>query len=92
MTETFPPELDLFVRQELASGRYKSEEELVIEAVRLLRDTSNHQRQFQEELQGRLGRLERGEGIQLEDDEALEAFFDEIETEACQEPVAKERA
>ena len=39
MTEVLPPDLQQFVKQELASGAYQSEEELMVEAVRLLRDS-----------------------------------------------------
>lgn len=38
MSYAFPPELDRMVREALASGAYASEDELLLEAVRALRD------------------------------------------------------
>jgi Arc/MetJ-type ribon-helix-helix transcriptional regulator len=38
MIKGLPTELEMFVRQEIANGKYQSEEELVAQAVRLLRD------------------------------------------------------
>jgi len=35
---TFPPELDRLVREGLATGGYASEDDLLLEAVRVLRD------------------------------------------------------
>ena len=85
MLASFPPDLEQFVQTELASGKYNSEEELVLAAVRLLHQRELHLRQFRDNLKKRLDRLDRGEGIQLEDDEALGTFFDEIEAEVNQE-------
>ena len=34
----FPPELDRLVREELASGIYRSEDDLLLEAIQALRD------------------------------------------------------
>ena len=81
MSETFPPDVQQFVRQELASGNYKSEEDLVLEAVRFLRESNLRLRHLREGLHTRLERLDRGEGIELESDEALGTFFDQIEAE-----------
>ncbi len=81
MSDVFPPDIQQYVRQEIASGHYQSEEELVLEAVRFLRDSNLRLEQLREGLEARLDRLQGGEGIKLEDDEALGSFFDEIEAE-----------
>ncbi len=47
---------------------------------------------LKEQLKTRLGRLDRGEGIQLEDDEALRDFFDDIQTRGKQQYEAKQAA
>jgi len=80
---SFPPDLAQFVQQELASGRYKSEQELVQVAVRALRDQESNLQRFRAELQKRLDGLDRGEGIELDGDDALRDFLTEIETEGC---------
>ena len=79
MSYAFPPELQQMVRQELTAGNYSSEDELLLEAVRLLRQRDEDLRQFKAQLHDRLDRLERGVGIELEDEQALRAFFDEIQ-------------
>jgi len=38
MSYAFPPELDRLVQKELATGVYASEDEVLLEAVRALRD------------------------------------------------------
>ena len=79
MIEAFPPDVRQFVRQEIADGRYQSQEELVAAVVRLLRDSDLRLRQLREELKTRLGQLDQGDCVELDDDEALGAFFDGVE-------------
>jgi antitoxin ParD1/3/4 len=90
MAHVFPPDLERLVQQELATGKYKSEDEVLLEAMRLLRDRETHLQQFRKNLRARLDRLDRGEGTEL-DDESLAAFLDEIEAEVEAES-ASERA
>ena len=62
MPETLPRDLQDFVDRELASGRYRSSEDIVVAGLRLL------QRDRQEALEGireGLAEMERGEGIPL---------------------------
>ncbi len=84
MSYCFPPELDQIVQQELAAGSYRSEDELLLEAVRLLHQREQDLRDFKAQLQGRLERLDRGEGIEIEDEEALRAFFDDVQARGQQ--------
>ena len=90
MTIDLPPDVQQFLHDEVAGGSYRSKEELVIEAVRLLRDGSRRFQEFRAELRARVARLKRGEGIELEDEQALEKFFDEIEAEAAAEPAGEQ--
>jgi Arc/MetJ-type ribon-helix-helix transcriptional regulator len=84
MAYGFPPELQQLVHQELASGSYSSEDELLLEAVRLLHQREEDFRNFKVQLQGRLDRLDRGEGIELENEAALRAFFDDVQARGQQ--------
>ena len=84
MAYCFPPELQQLVRQELASGSYSSEDELLLEAVRLLHQREVDLQNFKAQLRGRLDRLDRGEGIELENEAALRAFFDDVQTRGQQ--------
>ena len=70
MSYCFPPELRQIVGQELATGGYASEDELLLEAVRTLHQRKEDLREFQSQLQRRLDRLDRGETIDLADEAA----------------------
>jgi Arc/MetJ-type ribon-helix-helix transcriptional regulator len=84
MSYSFSPELQQLVRQELAYGGYASEDELLLEAVRLLHQREEDLRRFKAQLQGRLDRLDHGEGLELEHEGALRAFFDDIQARGQQ--------
>ena len=79
MAYCFPSELQQLVRQELASGGYSSEDELLLQAVRLLHQREEDLRNFKARLHSRLDRLDRGEGIELEGEAALRGFFDDVQ-------------
>ena len=87
MTFDLPPDVQQFLDAEVAGGTYRSREDVVTEAVRMLRDSNRRFQEFREEIRARVARLRRGEGIEIEDDEALERFFDEVEAEAAAERV-----
>ena len=84
MSYGFPTELQQLVREELATGVYSSEDELLMEAVRLLHQRETDLRNFKSQLQNRLDRLDRGEGIELENEAALRAFFDDVQAQGQQ--------
>ena len=81
----FSSDLQHFVQQELASGHYQDERELVLEAVRFYRDSNRRLEELRAEIKARRKSLDEGKGIELEDDAALEAFFDDIEAEVADE-------
>lgn len=76
MPQSLPPELQQFVEQELASGRYQTREDVICDALRLLRERKLHE--LRREIDAGLQQLDRGEGIELEDERSLQAFFDDI--------------
>jgi putative addiction module CopG family antidote len=90
MNISLPTDIQTFVAQELAIGRYASESELVADAVRRMRDDEATYQQFKAQIQERIKSLDRGEGIELHGDEALGEFFDQIDDEVNTE-LAKER-
>lgn len=76
MNVSLTPELEKFVADKVASGRYASASEVVREALRLLEE---HERsrvarleEFNRELQARIDALDRGEFVTAE--EAREHF------------------
>jgi len=76
MTIDLPPELEAFVRNELESGNYDSEGEVVSRAISLLRELKTHE--LRKQIQVGIDELDRGESIDLEGEDALRAFFDEL--------------
>lgn len=61
MRNGLPADLEQFMEQELAAGKYASREELVAEAVRLLRERERRIKELREEILPALERLDRGE-------------------------------
>jgi antitoxin ParD1/3/4 len=81
MSYAFPAELQRLIQDELATGGYADEDEVLLQAMRALQDRKETLRQWKAEIQDRLDSLERGEGIELEDEQALRAFVEEIKAE-----------
>jgi putative addiction module CopG family antidote len=76
VAESLPPELQEFVERELATGKYHSREEVICDGLRLLRERRLYE--LREAIDAGLGQLDRGEGIELEDEQSLRAFFDDV--------------
>jgi antitoxin ParD1/3/4 len=76
MSSPLPPELQHFVDRELASGKYRSADEVICEGLRLLRERRLYE--VRKEIDAGLRQLERGEGTEIEDERALAAFFEDI--------------
>lgn len=70
MVVNLPPDLAEFVSQQLASGRYASEDELVCEAVRAMQQRRQTLKEMIEE-----GLADPENDLVLEDDAALDEFF-----------------
>ena len=77
MTVEIPSDLQQFVHQVIDSGGFKSETEVVGQALRLLQERQRRIEELRQEIQPALERLDRGEAIELDDDE-LDAFFEDI--------------
>ena len=61
ISQPLPPELGQFVEQQLALGKYQTEQELVVNAVRVLREVEIQQRQFHNDIQLGIDQLDRGQ-------------------------------
>jgi antitoxin ParD1/3/4 len=88
MTVEIPPDLQQFVDQIIGAGGYKSEAEVVGQALRLLQQRQRRLEELRREIQPALDRLDRGEGIEL-DDEGLDAFFEDVKTRSKAELAAE---
>jgi antitoxin ParD1/3/4 len=77
MTVEIPSDLQQFVHTVIDAGSYKNEAEVVGQALRLLQERQRRIEELRREIQPALDRLDRGEGIEL-DDAGLDAFLDDI--------------
>ncbi len=84
MNVALPPDLAGFVQAQVASGYFRSEQEIICQGLRLLQQRNEHLAQLKLEIQVGLTQLERGEGIVL-DDASLSGFFADIEEEVRRE-------
>jgi Arc/MetJ-type ribon-helix-helix transcriptional regulator len=89
MIASFPPDLEQFMTREIAAGNYGSEQELLVDAVRTLRDNQARFHRFRDDLQTELARIDRGEGTVIEGDDELTAFFAQLKNEALAELAAE---
>jgi len=88
MPHSLPPELQQFVEQELASGKYQTQEDVICDALRLLRERKLHE--LRGEIDAGFQQLDRGEGIELPDERSLRAFFDDIKARGRKRLEAKQ--
>jgi antitoxin ParD1/3/4 len=91
MTVEIPPDLQQFVHQVIDNGSFKSETEVVGQALRLLQQRQRKIEDLRREIQPALDELDRGEGIEL-DEEGLDAFFDEIKARSRAELKAERKS
>jgi antitoxin ParD1/3/4 len=68
--------LETFVQHEVESGNYPSPDEVVSDGLRLLRERKLYD--LRRDIDAGLAQIERGEGIELKDDDALQEFFEDI--------------
>jgi antitoxin ParD1/3/4 len=83
MSNSFSPELQQLVSQELATGRYSSENDLLLEAVRVLAERDRRREELRQQIQIGRDQLDRGEYTEY-DEAGLRARFDELKMRAQQ--------
>ncbi len=66
MTVEIPPELEQYVQEELARGEYRSQEELIADAVRVLRELKNRHERLRRDVETAIAQSERGESRPLD--------------------------
>ena len=81
---SLPPDLEQFVLDQLATGKYQSSDDVLCDAVRLLREREQKLVALRAEINRGIEQLESGDCIELDSDSALEAFFDDIEARTQQ--------
>jgi antitoxin ParD1/3/4 len=74
MQITLTPEIEQFFRDELATGRYRSENEILLEAMQLLSARDRRLEQLRAQVQIGRDQLHRGEFVEF-DEAGLAKFF-----------------
>jgi Arc/MetJ-type ribon-helix-helix transcriptional regulator len=69
---TFPPDIEAYVQQKVASGQFHSRDELAVEAVRVYRALEVKHAQLKSDVQAAIDEADRGLSVPL-DIEAIKA-------------------
>ena len=78
MLATIPPELEAFIRAEVASGKYASADEAVSQAVRLLHEREQQLATLRSEIATGMSAIERGDVIAIRTDADRQALLDDV--------------
>ena len=81
---SLPPDLEQFVLDQLATGKYQSSSDVLCDAVRLLRERELRRKELRNEIDRGIAQLDADEFVALDSEAALQAFFDDIEARARQ--------
>jgi putative addiction module CopG family antidote len=90
MTVEIPSDLQQIVRDAIETGAYKNDSEVVYAALRLLKERHRRIEELRREIQPALDQLDRGEGIKIEDEEGLRAFFEDVKKRGRERLEAKQ--
>ena len=66
MSVTIPAEFEVFVERAVASGRYRSEDEVLANALRLLSERERRWQALRDDIQAGLDDIERGDVAPLD--------------------------
>jgi hypothetical protein len=78
MLDSYPPELQAFVQQKIAAGVFQSVDEFAIEAAELYREIDSRREEIKSKVAAGMKQLESGEYIDIEGDDELREFFDDV--------------
>jgi Arc/MetJ-type ribon-helix-helix transcriptional regulator len=81
MLDSYPPDIQQYVQQKIASGVFKSVDEFAIEAAALYCEMDRRRESLRAKIAQATAELDRGEGIVLDGEEQLHAFFEDIKAE-----------
>lgn len=89
--ESLSPELQQFVQQGLATGKYHSENDFLLEAVRLLAERDRRLEELRREIQIGRDQIDRGEYTDY-DEVSLREYFDELQERGRQRYEASKKS
>lgn len=88
-TPSFPPDLQQFIQDQLAAGKYHSESEVMCDAVRLLRERELRLDALRKDIDQGLAQLDSGECVEIRSEIELKSFLDDIASRGQQRLVSK---
>jgi antitoxin ParD1/3/4 len=83
-SESLPPDLAQFVANQLALGKYGSASDVVCDAVRLMREREERLEALRTEVDRGIAQLESGDFVELDGEEDIDAFFNDVLARADQ--------
>lgn len=75
---SLPEEFVQFVDREVASGKFRSQDEVVVEGLRLLQNRERRLDALRADLQVGLDQLDAGQGIEIQGDAAHRKLFADL--------------
>lgn len=91
MTVSIPSEFAQFVDREIASGKFRSQEEVVAEALRLLRTREEKWDELRSDIEQGLDALDRGEFTKVSTAEDRAALVDRIRKQSALDEIESSR-
>ncbi len=76
--DSLPPDLMQFVADQLAQGKYDSTQDVVCDAVRLLREREERLTALCADIDAGIAQIDTGDCIELETDDDVDAFFNDV--------------
>lgn len=78
MLDSYPPEIQAFVQQKIAAGVFRSADEFAVEAAELYREVDRRREELKAKVAAGIAQLESGEYVDVDGDEQLQDYFDEV--------------
>jgi putative addiction module CopG family antidote len=76
------PDQEAFIQEGIANGRFESTEAVARLAMRQWEELERQRAELIADIKEGQDCLERGDGVYLDSDEAIDAFFDDVRREA----------
>ena len=96
MTVSLPPDVEEYLQEKTDAGFYPSVSEAILEAVRLMQDRDEFEKENLETLRAKLAEaeadFERGDYIEINSKEEMIAFAERIKSEGRKRLAEKQKA
>jgi len=78
MLDSYPPEIQAFVQQKIAAGVFQSADEFAVEAAELYCEVDRRREELKAKVAAGIAQLESGEFVDVDGDDELRDYFDEV--------------